>query len=291
MNQRTLAIQIITPCFSAGADQLDAEIRAPAIRGQLRWWFRVLGGAAEEEKALFGGIDGDARASVLVTRVADFKAAPQVKLPSRIGEQLYYLAHFAKERCLHDTACLAPDSSFSLRLSFRKPLPEPLMAKFALALEAFERLGTVGYRSSRGFGAVANLNDIPDFDTFASWSRRLGGVLVTWAEDTEQKPVIESDWRKSLAILESLLRTLRKEPNQGAKSRTPLGCASPRQSSALKLRPVRLKEGFLPVVVYTEAAIDTKKFGSLRDHLEGHSFEHPYNVSPTNDYSLAHVTG
>ncbi|TAE90912.1 MAG: type III-B CRISPR module RAMP protein Cmr1 [Verrucomicrobia bacterium] len=37
-------LEIITPCFCAGADQGIAEIRAASIRGQLRWWFRVLGG-------------------------------------------------------------------------------------------------------------------------------------------------------------------------------------------------------------------------------------------------------
>ncbi|MCL2104631.1 MAG: type III-B CRISPR module RAMP protein Cmr1 [Kiritimatiellaeota bacterium] len=40
----TNRLSFITPTFLAGANQNTPEIRASSIRGQLRWWFRVLGG-------------------------------------------------------------------------------------------------------------------------------------------------------------------------------------------------------------------------------------------------------
>ena len=55
MNWKPYTVELITPCFCAGADQTTAEIRAPSIRGELRWWFRVLGGTPEQERAVFGG--------------------------------------------------------------------------------------------------------------------------------------------------------------------------------------------------------------------------------------------
>lgn len=63
MIQKTYTLEFLMPCFCAGADQARAEIRAPAIRGQLRWWFRALGGSAADERTVFGGVAGTASAS------------------------------------------------------------------------------------------------------------------------------------------------------------------------------------------------------------------------------------
>ena len=52
--------QIVTPMFMGGADPLKAELRAPAIKGALRFWWRALNGALptvelrEKEGSLFG---------------------------------------------------------------------------------------------------------------------------------------------------------------------------------------------------------------------------------------------
>ena len=69
MLQQTYRLELITPCFCGGAEpDKRAEIRAPSIRGQLRWWFRVLGGfkalAAQgmdlrkQENLIFGATSG-----------------------------------------------------------------------------------------------------------------------------------------------------------------------------------------------------------------------------------------
>ena len=45
MEEVKLKFKLITPAFCGGAiPETQAESRAPSIRGQLRWWFRVLGG-------------------------------------------------------------------------------------------------------------------------------------------------------------------------------------------------------------------------------------------------------
>src|ERR1043166_7335138 len=62
-------IQLLTPCFCRGAYRDQPEIRAPSIRGMVRWWFRALGGTPDQEKALFGGVHAGAVASRLVFRV------------------------------------------------------------------------------------------------------------------------------------------------------------------------------------------------------------------------------
>jgi len=69
MMPETYNLTFITPCFFAGANQAVAELRTSAIRGQLRWWFRALGGAPEQECAVFGATAGDnGRASAVQVR-------------------------------------------------------------------------------------------------------------------------------------------------------------------------------------------------------------------------------
>src|ERR1019366_2140459 len=76
-------IEFLSPTFCRGAYQDTPEIRAPSIRGMVRWWFRALhappeGGGDQrrgwqnvwtEEKELFGGVADGASASRLVFRV------------------------------------------------------------------------------------------------------------------------------------------------------------------------------------------------------------------------------
>ncbi|WP_166792913.1 hypothetical protein [Methylacidiphilum caldifontis] len=51
--QELYSITFLTPCFCGGAEQNVAETRASAVRAELRWWFRVLGGTKEQEKQVF----------------------------------------------------------------------------------------------------------------------------------------------------------------------------------------------------------------------------------------------
>jgi CRISPR type III-B/RAMP module RAMP protein Cmr1 len=70
MITKTYELELITSCFCAGAEPKEqAEIRAPSIRGQLRWWFRALGGfkslaargmgCREQERLIFGSTAGE----------------------------------------------------------------------------------------------------------------------------------------------------------------------------------------------------------------------------------------
>ncbi len=63
MKRATVHVEIVTPCFLAGADQQAApEWRAASIRGQLRWWFRAVAGGVlakvkTAEAEVFGSTD------------------------------------------------------------------------------------------------------------------------------------------------------------------------------------------------------------------------------------------
>ena len=85
--------EFTTPTFLCGADQSLAEIRPASIRGQLRWWFRVLGGTGAQEAAVFGGVHGGTVASPVVVRVSDVKAVHSdfPKLAQNTAQMFPYL--------------------------------------------------------------------------------------------------------------------------------------------------------------------------------------------------------
>jgi len=61
MSTITFKCETVTPMFMAGADGKEPELRAPSIKGVLRFWWRAINGylelkdLREREAAIFGG--------------------------------------------------------------------------------------------------------------------------------------------------------------------------------------------------------------------------------------------
>jgi CRISPR-associated protein Cmr1 len=173
MIRHPFSFDIITACLCSGADQNHAEIRAPSIRGQLRWWFRVLGGFAslattmtirQQEALIFGTTAGEeGSAGCLQVRVLPHNLIYTVK----DGQQLLH-------RNFSDSAYLTfpiqtrekdgvkqgyagrgmiTSGSFTVALLWRGPgdLSEDLRALMAV----FGHLGSLGFRGRRAMGAFA----------------------------------------------------------------------------------------------------------------------------------------
>ena len=76
MEKVTLELETVTPLFIAGADQRNIEnegLRAPSLRGLLRWWFRALAGnhvnndfkkLKKVENEVFGSSDAKSKVSL-----------------------------------------------------------------------------------------------------------------------------------------------------------------------------------------------------------------------------------
>ncbi|MGH7390111.1 MAG: type III-B CRISPR module RAMP protein Cmr1, partial [Candidatus Rokuibacteriota bacterium] len=81
---RTYEIWLVTPAFVAGADQQVPELRAPSIRGCLRWWFRLARkGAgvspqqvADAEAEMFGSTDTGQRLILRTRELAEGRKEP-----------------------------------------------------------------------------------------------------------------------------------------------------------------------------------------------------------------------
>lgn len=166
-------VELITPCFCAGADSAgQAEVRAPSIRGQLRWWFRTLGGLKslgnlglgmrEQEALIFGSAAGDSGvAGKLLVRVSgrhpSTKTVGAQEMNASPGTTLGYLLFplRGKRRGVYNPAAEGKNPpSFRLDLFWGgdRALKSDLMALF----QVFVELGSLGFRSRRAMGALAS---------------------------------------------------------------------------------------------------------------------------------------
>ena len=185
MKRATANVRIVTPCLLAGTDQTTAELRPASIRGQLRWWFRLLNpGRKEQEKAIFGGVNNGTQASSLVTRiktpaekirVVDKQNAEQIA-----GSSYDYFLWPLGRRNSTPRGVIAPGETFELLLTHRHVKDGDVLPKDVL--EAFLLFGALGTRSRRAYGGIfpkaltidgKDYNPPPDIAAVAETAERL----------------------------------------------------------------------------------------------------------------------
>lgn len=72
MESITFHCKVITPMFLAGADGQTPELRAPSIKGAMRFWWRAMHGhlgvkeLRKKEEAIFGGTNTGGRSKVVI---------------------------------------------------------------------------------------------------------------------------------------------------------------------------------------------------------------------------------
>ncbi len=267
-------LEFITPAFLAGAEQNLPEIRVPSIRGELRWWFRILGGAPENEAAVFGSVHGTVKASAVVLRTsgANIKPGPELTFsPMSDKGYIYYFARASGNNDgVHRTMAqhyFAPGTSFNLEVLSRTPLTAETEAKLQVALRAFSMFGALGLRATRGCGALASQHGAT-LEQLKSLCDDCGdSILVRKISDE----VFQSG-EKCQEALGGFLRDLRRSSGFSGKEKSALGFSNGRvrASSALRLRPLKIDGVHLPVVVYSDAACSQP---SLRDLIEAQTAE------------------
>ncbi len=295
MIRKTYTLEIITPCFCSGADQAKAEIRAASIRGQLRWWLRALGGSADEERAVFGGIAGTTASSSIHLRVADRKPGPAWN-PPKIDPNSpdSYVWHFASvsgkppgsgRRTLGprwtSAGVLAPRSTFRLELLQRRPLPTDLQDRLDLALRAFLQLGGLGLRVTRGLGAVV-CHESP-FDSSILAKIQEAGFRT----EHRSAPLSETQIIKEIG---ALVKGTRKASgwkidtmsNRPVSTPSPFGTSDPRQTSAVYFRPVRrdIKSNNYELVVFEAPHDRVLGERSRKSSVVGHEPSHLVKPDP-----------
>lgn len=261
----TKELTFITSALLAGADQNKPEIRAPSIRGALRWWFRVLAGERDvrkEEEELFGsvhGADGPV-ASAISVRVEDAaiknnqKAVP---LPPYIG---YFAQASGNKQGVHRTEAghyIGEGSTFTLKIRAVRPVRPERWARLEEAVRAFVWVGALGLRATRGFGRLAEPKHLPTARAFRRWARALRSRKIFLYEG---RPGDQSPHAFLAEQLESLRRACNlrpKDPRARALGAATKEQDSDRQASALRLCPVQTADaGTLPFFLYTDNACE-----------------------------------
>ena len=166
----TARCTLMTPMFGGGvkAGEVDCDmpIRASALRGQLRFWWRLLNGAGKEpadlfmvESALWGGISSEGpRASQVTLQVKCDPVDDQELIPARstaAGVPDYALILEKEE----NPKLLKPGYNFELVLRFKQKVMHRQQEGVFEALRWWASFAGVGARTRRGFGAVKVVSD------------------------------------------------------------------------------------------------------------------------------------
>lgn len=239
-------IELLTPCFCAGVDAKAPELRAASVRGQLRFWTRVINGTGKPEYSLFGGIKGKAHgypdeavASVIILRVRTLGT-------TKPGEQ---------PLCPHDPqkgrrAALPAGTLFELRWFERFTPSSDRMKRFEAVLLTWQLLGGLGGRITRAAGSVWPSGYAP---APADFTARLASLSIPSAIRVGVLDEVASDPE----VLREIATNTVKGPGRntgaikGLLPGDPLGFAAgqERKVSPLKLKVGRFTDGYRLIAV------------------------------------------
>lgn len=292
----TVQCQLVTPMYGGGvqAGEVDVAmpIRASGIRGQLRFWWRLLNGKDrtserlfEEECKLWGGIASDGpKASQVAIRVtcepvgesqlirAGSYPIPKYALISDPGDQPMLLKH---------------DYRFEVTLTFHNVEKREQVVE---ALRWWASFGGVGARTRRGFGAIkvdgdlkpVQTNEIgqegrmatgPHADALRSWQLAVGALQafrqapVGRSEGTSRPG--RSNWPEA--------DTIRRRVGQHAPQHEPRNQVDgfPRAAFGLPIVFHFKDSGDPPDVTLSPSAKDQDRMASplvLRPYFDGESY-------------------
>ena len=190
--QVTVQCGLITPMYgggvTAGVVDRNMPIRASALRGQLRFWWRLLNSTTypnpnnlfKAESALWGGISSSGpQASQVTLNVKANPVSPQDLISSRgnnnrIRNEFDYVLILEQN---DNPKLLNAGYTFELVLSFKSTITKPQQDQVIEALRWWASFGGVGARTRRGLGAVkatgSNLNPVPQQEVTSK-----NGVMV-----------------------------------------------------------------------------------------------------------------
>lgn len=179
MSPFELSLRTVTPCFCRGRDASTPELRPPAFKGQLRWWYRAWhplavlgpGDGPWAEGRVMGGTESHTGQSPFLLRIVEPEEKREITWQQierdaprgsrmQVGGTRYLGFTFretrdGRERTQH--SAIAENVAFTAMHRF--PRPKAMSEEAARGLVAawwlLAHLGGVGARARRGFGSLA----------------------------------------------------------------------------------------------------------------------------------------
>ncbi len=143
MQTITFECEIITPMFLAGADGITPELRAPSIKGVMRFWWRAMNGhlslsqLKEREGIIFGDTSNRSKFTIHLEDISINKGRAKL-MPHKDREQ----------------ECINVGSKFNVTLSVPVETADWDIKKCQALFELVCWLGDFGKRARRGMGSV-----------------------------------------------------------------------------------------------------------------------------------------
>jgi CRISPR-associated protein Cmr1 len=177
MDKLTVILKTVTPMFLGGADPNEkAELRAPSIKGALRFWYRAskcdfaIEKLHERESRLFGGTDDNSGQSKLLIMHEGHIPSESISKDSlpphsvSVRDESYkinvleYLCYGTYDRQkginVFNRPYIKPETELSFTLKWRGILEESDRKDITNAFQLLHAFGGLGSRSRNGFGGL-----------------------------------------------------------------------------------------------------------------------------------------
>jgi CRISPR-associated protein Cmr1 len=172
MRKLTATFRIVTPMFISGADQTKAELRAPSIKGALRFWWRalnwsrlnneknlnqneVLKALRREERLLFGDADDSGQSRILIKldkelvgSVSGDQLLDNDQRRKYLGYGLFTMGEIRQRFAIKE------DETFNIDILLKRNVTEGQHQQLIDSIKLLGMLGGVGSRCRRGFGSL-----------------------------------------------------------------------------------------------------------------------------------------
>ncbi|OPX37917.1 MAG: type III-B CRISPR module RAMP protein Cmr1 [Desulfobacteraceae bacterium 4484_190.1] len=172
--RREFEAEVVTPLFLGGADPRKAELRAPSIKGALRFWWRALYGSDDledmkkRENAIFGSTSQKASFSVKLKDIDNVRfglgGLPRgAMIPTQSKGKTFHISiieYLAYGLCEYNKAekknvyireHLSPGTKFKIVLVIRYQSAERQILD---SLSMLANYGGLGSHSRNGFGSI-----------------------------------------------------------------------------------------------------------------------------------------
>lgn len=174
MDQKEITLEVVTPMFISGPDTTRSELRAPAIKGLLRWWWRALNGdltikeLKAKEELIYGSTKRKSSFSINIEtndsveeKLDNLPSGKKIEVTSR-GKTFYisiidYLAfgiaeYVKRQKCnVYKRPYITSGSKFKLLLRFYNDEHKEEVLNAVTALISY---GGLGSKSRNGFGSI-----------------------------------------------------------------------------------------------------------------------------------------
>lgn len=179
--------QIVTPLFMGGADSSVNEIRPPAFKSAVRFWWRALNWCKyldlktlhKEECRLFGGDSNHAGQGLFLLSIQhpDFNATKKASSLTGLNYFTYGINGASKSE---DRCYIEKDNKFDIEFFCKPNTKQEDIEQLKDALLALGLFGGLGAKSRRGFGSLAiqKLNETSYTFTTEEEYKKAGKTLL-----------------------------------------------------------------------------------------------------------------